>query len=86
MRPINADVLATEVANFSDVQSYMTYEDIIHIINSAPTLEVKPVIRAYWIIQDKPFSTYQCSNCKEFADEVYDFCPCCGAEMVGKGE
>ena len=85
MRPIDADVLVKELKALEEWETlFNTYGTAIREINDMPTLDVRPNIHAYWIIQDKPFSTYQCSNCKEFADEVYDFCPDCGAVMDGE--
>lgn len=58
-----------------------------HVIARMPTADVKPVVRGEWIDGTDVF----CSHCGEKALRDYcydvqiysDFCPHCGADMIG---
>ena len=53
-------------------------------INSIPTADVRPVVRATWRRYSPFTDTYECSNCGEqVIDESFrtNFCPNCGARM-----
>ena len=69
-------------------------EDVQEILQSIPTADVRPVIRAHWIDMKPtdvetglPISIkgpdFRCSNCgaTEFPS---NFCPNCGADMRGE--
>lgn len=60
-------------------------ENIITIINNAPTIENRP--KGEWIYDGTTLSLdwYICSECKDYVnsaqEEGYRFCPYCGADM-----
>lgn len=83
MRLIDADNLEkdTEWDYYDD--EFMSYSQFQ--IDSAPTIDAKPVIRGHWIpkIQmiREPFNkNYICSVCG-INNIQFNFCPECGADM-----
>ena len=87
MRLIDVDKLTTEIKReycedcIDDACDLCWVIDCIKYLKNAPTVEAKPIKHGHWITGTEPFPTYQCSNCKEYADEAYDYCPECGAKM-----
>lgn len=95
-RPINAELLKylTDRLIKDEEQYYNTspkswdeeIKNFTCLIDSIPTMEVKPIIQAQWkpkdIMLKTPFArNYYCSNCKYEPLEYKNFCPNCGALM-----
>lgn len=90
MRPIDADEL---LKGSCEYPSYDGYIEVVTVdrIDAAPTLDVAPVVHAYWeegdgewveMLRDwylKP--TYICSNCNQEENRNTLYCPNCGAKM-----
>lgn len=66
-------------------------DGVLAVIDTAPTVEAKPVVHAHWTGSDGT----HCSHCKrsymDVADadswessDIPDFCPYCGAQMDEK--
>lgn len=109
MRPIDADALkevfkryhaAPHVKVKDNTLSYglgMGIEGCTTLLNNAPTLDVEPVRRGKWIVEERPFSiwagmrfiredtrkTYTCDQCGIGIVGLDDmnYCPNCGAKM-----
>ena len=67
-----------------------TLSVVVDKINTAPVIDVAPVIHAHWIkkihewdLGDPPqdYADYTCSNCKIRVQDKTPFCPYCGAKM-----
>ena len=64
--------------------------DCIAFLDLAPTIDAVPVVHGRWINPDDAVC-YQCSNCKEYANQDYGltnaiflkYCPNCGVRMDG---
>ena len=88
MRLIDADALWMQIIHMFDY-----CEDILEIIDSAPTVDAEPVKRGKWISGEDTSGNYfyrRCTNClEEIPSEVFcfkfdaNYCPNCGAEMKG---
>ena len=81
--------------NFKDMKcDYCGTADYIYMIEDMPAVEANPVVHAHWIEQeDGNLDTYYtCSSCKEDFDliagtpseNLYNYCPNCGAQMDEK--
>lgn len=96
MRPIDAEALENKIKEaievlekdlllergnwFSEIK-LLWYKKILKIVNNAPTIEAKPVVRAHWEEIANGFMV--CSHCEESVEEnrKYSYCPICGAQM-----
>lgn len=65
---------------------------VLNAVDTMPTIEAKPVVRAHWISEDEAEElghlewSYGCSNCKEIFWDctesfAFSYCPHCGAQM-----
>ena len=54
---------------------------IIDRIENAPTVDVVEVKHGEW---DNNGGFYRCSECINYTNYDYDYCPYCGAKMDGK--
>lgn len=57
-------------------------------IEEAQTVDATPVVHAHWTehknaeeIYGMLISNYECSNCHEWVQDDWPFCPRCGAKM-----
>lgn len=48
-------------------------------------VELKEKTRGTWSRKPSKYVIWQCSNCKNLADNWTNYCPCCGAEMSSGG-
>ena len=91
MRPIDADALMREFAEFvrrsnnSDFANTPTWNDAVSLLGSAPTIEPK---RGKWEqhIGIGNVALIKCSECGFIYPEllgvpIFNFCPHCGAKM-----
>lgn len=90
MRPIDADKLLARYklrcVDCEQTQNYCKYlcdlADVISDLEDAPTIEERK--KGKWYVRDitryggKP---YICTVCGRGANDVYHFCPSCGADM-----
>lgn len=63
-------------------------------VNDAPTADVEPVVHGRWLTWEEQFPGEMpkkksrlgvfCSACHNHADNMFDFCPNCGAKMDGE--
>ena len=64
---------------------HVTQEDVQGLIDEQPTVDT--VRHGHWIFRPFPDdwigSLYICSECRDFCDSRYRFCPSCGAKMDG---
>ena len=107
MRLIDADALIMdlryELEHDCDRYSYWTdklerdakYEFAIDRIESAPTIEARPVVRGEWVKLDahKGIEQFKCSICQSecyvptcMGEPMYGYCPNCGADMRGEDD
>lgn len=87
MRPIDADEIL-DIINNENYPDYQTYSDIFDVIDSAPTIESKPVRHGRW---NKIQNFAKCSECMHEVnwgskDFLSPYCPNCGAKMDGGNE
>ena len=64
-------------------------DGVLSVIDTAPTIETKPVVHAHWVSKDTmekfPYAkNHYCSNCKVDVIECGNFCTNCGAQMDEK--
>lgn len=68
-------------------------DDVIECINEAPTADVRPNVMGEWEIYDYEYDgedehpIIKCSRCGYLPPEemdTYNFCPNCGADMIGE--
>ncbi len=87
MRLIDADVLENEILLRVPLTE-LQFNSIKFVINKAPTIEAKPVVRAHWIVTSNGEDKWvnKCSACGGFlkrGQKQTNFCPNCGAQMPG---
>ena len=95
MRLIDADELRDEVfydmTHPNEIVNYYLY-----VIDYAPTIDAVPVVRGKWKTWEEQFPDKKvskknglgvfCSICQLHADNMFTFCPNCGAKMDAKSE
>lgn len=69
---------------------------IRNLLDRAPAADVVPVVHGQWLTWEEMFPGKTpkkknnlgvfCSSCKNHADNMFDFCPNCGARMDGDAE
>ena len=67
-----------EKINFSSLTSPFDKARAEVIVMGQPTADVVEVKHGEW---DNNGDFYQCSNCSNFTNYNYDYCPYCGAKM-----
>lgn len=70
---------------------YISHDEAVKYISEIPTADVKPVVHGEWeretfdLGADIPIRVaYQCSECGNYFDSEFNFCPHCGSDMRGK--
>lgn len=104
MRLIDADALIKAIPNtdadiFENCRrcNLLDKEQVIAIINNAPTIEAEPVRQGKWIgteydgyADGSPiYYEWICSECKTITEDdepIWNYCPHCGAKMKGEEE
>jgi len=84
MRPIDADkILEAHKFETKLIGKDWTIDDLAAVIESAPTLDVIPIVHGQWInIPDKPeWDQKMCSICGDYFCCQGNYCPNCGAKM-----
>lgn len=99
MRLIDAEELVEyfDPSDFDNFDPCENYDNVIRIVNSAPTIDAKPVVRGKWGISYGDYDYFECSacggvyynscDCTADAKEAikngntYPYCPHCGAKM-----
>lgn len=91
MRPIDADALLSQVKRSREKNPYIgwmlgtlnavydfTHRDVLNLINSAPTIDAKPMRHGQWIPKkvDAIETEFQCSECGRTVE--------CGNDYFGK--
>ena len=94
-RLIDAVALENEIVKTMRYVPKDAVVDIAYIVNRAPTIEAKPIVRAHWIewYPPKEFiltgeeKLFVCSNCTAKFETVENskYCPYCGAQMDEEG-
>lgn len=83
-RLIDADKICAADLTFYTTD-HVTQEDVQGLIDEQPT--VSTVRHGHWIyrsfVDDWIGLLYICSECRDFCDSRYRFCPSCGAKMDG---
>ena len=83
-RLIDADKICVADLTFYTTD-HVTQEDVQGLIDEQPTVDTAR--HGHWSF--RPFTDdwigllYICSECKDFCDSRYRFCPSCGAKMDG---
>ena len=75
-----------------DHSTFLASDEHCGLIDEAPTVEARPVVRGEWKKESMPYGDrWYCSECKNDAlfdvfnyQEKSDFCPHCGADMRGE--
>ena len=89
---IDADKAIKDYAHYGIEHSYDA-TDLEAILNECPTADVAEVRHGRWIEQEADMDTiYECSVCGEPfvtiegtpADNLWNYCPNCGASMRGE--
>lgn len=79
----DAELCYVKVGARSNGKSILTLAKtwLLNEVESAPTVEAKPVVHAHWEEIANGFMV--CSHCKESVEEnrKYSYCPICGAQM-----
>ena len=60
-------------------------EDVISSVENAPSADVAPVRHGRWVLVNKAYDKYKCSNCGEldYITIGQKYCIYCGAKMDG---
>ena len=93
---INAKGKLVEGANPANNTPIYKAFDIYNAIKNAPTVDAVEVVHGKWAIFEDAYMgeyVYQCSVCKSElvtlegtqADDLWKYCPNCGAKMDGDG-
>lgn len=92
MRMIDADELMTEIMD-SDLDHLQRddWKEVIQIVQDAPTIQPQRM-RGRWMESDT--DGFVCSVCHNgykmqptiMGKPMFEFCPCCGAQMDGQEE
>ena len=91
-RYINADRVHRDCEmRFADTGVPYEWSYALTIIDNAPTADVVPVVHARWLTWEEQFPGkipkkksrlgLFCSACHNYSDNIYDYCPNCGARM-----
>lgn len=88
------DADAFEVVGMKDVSDEFAagVQFMLEQLDKAQTIEARPVVRGEWkAIEDKLWNLdfpvvvgYECSECRTWGHDEYNFCPNCGADMRGE--
>ena len=80
----------------SDDVSYVKYDDVVHMLEDAPSLDVAPVVHARWIyygdVNEDGNCEANCSACgagdahRPDLKNAIPYCWNCGARMDGEAE
>lgn len=72
------------------------YNDLAEDFYGIPAADVAPVVHGQWLTWEEMFPGKTpkkknnlgvfCSSCKNHADNMFDYCPNCGARMDGDAE
>ena len=72
----------------------LTDREILKLIDQQPTIDAEPVKHGKWIFQRN--YTWACSECGtnptegmgyvQCKEELFEYCPNCGADMIGESE
>lgn len=78
----------------SDRETFDDWQEILDEIDAIPAADVAPVRHGRWLTWEEQFPAHIpskksglgvfCSTCHKHADNMYDYCPNCGAKMDGK--
>ena len=49
-------------------------------LRKLPKEDVVPVVHAKWVDMYN-IALYKCTNCTQYAEYIFDYCPHCGAKM-----
>ncbi len=82
MRLTDADYLHEIFLESAQFDTYKDYSFVLDEIDLSPTIDAVPVRHGVWY--KGPDSMIECSECHWFRkinEDVYNFCPHCGADM-----
>ena len=75
------------LAQIEREKAYLTDVGYIHAksaVNSAPTVDAKPVVHGRWICLEPEIGYFACSECDHrILRAKCNYCPNCGADMRG---
>jgi hypothetical protein len=94
LRQLNATCLATNCNNYNGVMCRAcAYADAMDFIDAIPAADVQPVKRGKWFHSKENYGFIVCSQCKheaywdtDYGQQLFDYCPYCGARMDGDTE
>ena len=82
-RYIDADFLKLGINKNDEIFCTPVRPLIIDLIDNMPTADVQPVKHGIWL--DNPnqsqLYSYICSNCRNYCDWTYRYCPNCGSKQ-----
>ena len=97
MRPIDADVLVSDIESARNMFFHSPYERMSHedriefalnMVEDVPTLDYAPIRHGEWVTKPDGFipADIYCSECGKRYNFFYNpnYCPNCGARMDGK--
>lgn len=87
-RCVYADKFKSDIKDVAEINggSFTEFE-VLGILSGQPTADVRENVRGEWIDAQYPFS--KCSICDcyfDTANNEANFCPNCGAQMIGDKE
>lgn len=86
VRLIDANALKRLIKSGDDlIFDHATESEILHMIDYQETIDAQPVKRGEWIVPKNDDEQPYCSVCNwhAYGDLFTDYCPGCGAHMVG---
>ena len=91
MRLIDAEALENEIVKTMRYVPKDAVLDVACMVNRAPTIEAKPVVRAHWeqvitVVKkiheyEQEDIQYRCDHCGHIVDDFENYCGGCGAQM-----
>lgn len=93
MRLIDVDNLKRRIVAFCTGCSttYLTIDNMMMLINQAGIVDAVPVVHGWWLTWEEQFPGRTlraksvlgvfCSACHNHADNMFNYCPNCGAKM-----
>lgn len=89
-RLIDANRLSQEMCQRFPFPNGAVADDVMAIINNAPTVDAVAVAHAKWVKDDTGSDSRICSNClvvalenEDWEPQMTPYCPNCGAKMEG---
>lgn len=82
---ISRDMAIARLTNVEVTNRLATMTDAKRVIAEMPAADVAPVVHGRWVLVNKAYDKYKCSNCGalDYITIGQKYCIYCGAKMDG---